>query len=388
MAPPPRRPPPQKKKKVYVKEATEEQVANRGRGALMGLAVGDALGSTHEGRRMAAPIFPELCGGVYTEMLGKGPFNLRPGQVTDETQLATALGIQLKTLRRYDLYEVSKEYARWVPVAFDIDADTKAALALMVEGRTGELTGRRLWIDQRPRPCSNNSLGRTAPIGVFFYKDQARRMEASLLDSAITHFDPRCQLACVTFNAAIAACIASPDERAKPDDLLKQMEADLSICAAKLGRDHPEVVMQVGDAADWLREDIRLAREDDPQLYGPEIHLIHHEKYVRTAFRLALWELFHAPDFEQALIDVVNRGGDADTNAAITGALLGAFYGESAIPQRWSDTVMEALREMPGALANRYHPKELVTLAGQAVDSKAGPATPEKPTPLMNLIKG
>ena len=88
-----------------------------------------------------------------------------------------------------------------MPHAFDVDAETKAALSLLVDGRTGEHTGRRYWMDTRPRPASNNSLGRTAPIGVFFYKDQARRIEASMLDSAVTHFDPRCQLGCVIVNA-------------------------------------------------------------------------------------------------------------------------------------------------------------------------------------------
>jgi ADP-ribosylglycohydrolase len=386
--PPPRRPPPQKKKKVYVKEATEEQLVARGRGALLGLAVGDALGATHEGKKYQAPIFPDLCGGVYDEIVGKGPHNLKPGQVTDETQLATALAMSLKEHKRYDLVETAKEYARWLPHAFDVDPETKAALSLLVDGRTGEHSGRRYWMDTRPRPASNNSLGRTAPIGVFFYKDQARRIEASMLDSAVTHFDPRCQLGCVIVNAAIAACLYSPNEKASHDDILKQVEADVSIAAAQLGRAHPEVIVQISDAAEWLREDVRLARESDPQLYGPELHLLVQDKAVRTALRLALWELFHAPNFEQALIDVVNRGGDADTNAAITGAIYGAWVGEAAIPPRWTESVMEALRETPGHLANTYHPKNLVLLAGTPSDANAKPASPEKEGPTTGFIKG
>lgn len=386
--PPPRRPPPPpKKKKVYVKVATEAQVSSRGRGALLGLAVGDAMGATHEGRKLPAPLFPELCGGVYTEIVGGGPFKVKPGQVTDETQMAAVLASSLKTHKRFDLVETAKDYAKWVPHAFDVDAETKAALALLVEGRTGEHTGRRLWLDSRPRPAGNNSLGRTAPIGVFFYKDQPRRIEASMLDSAITHFDPRCQLGCVMVNAAIAACLQTPNEKASHDEIAKQIEADVSIAAAQLGRQHPDVILAVSDSAEWLREDVRLARESDPQLYGPDLHLWFHDKSVRTALRLALWELFHAPDFEQALIDVVNRGGDADTNAAITGAIYGAWVGEEGIPQRWRDTVMDALREQPGHLANTYHPKNLVLLAGTPVDVNAKPATPEKEI-LTGLIKG
>jgi ADP-ribosyl-[dinitrogen reductase] hydrolase len=274
-----------------------------------------------------------------------------------------------------------------VPHAFDVDPETKAALSLLVDGRTGEHSGRRYWMDSRPRPAGNNSLARTAPIGVFFYQDQPRRIEASMLDSAITHFDPRCQLGCVIVNAVIAACVATPNERASHDDIDKQIEADLSIAAAQLGRNHPDIVVAVTDAADWLREDLRLAREADPELYGPDLHLQFHEKSVRTALRLALWELFHAPDFEQAIIDVVNRGGDTDTNAAVAGAMYGAWVGEEGIPPRWREAVMEALRETPGHLANTYHPKNLVLLVGTPVDSTAKPATPE-PQFLAGMIKG
>jgi ADP-ribosyl-[dinitrogen reductase] hydrolase len=354
---------------------------------LMGLCVGDALGATHEGRRLQAPMFPELCGGVYTDIVGGGPFKVRPGQVTDDTQMATCLATGLRNLKRYDLFETAKEYARWVPFAFDIGPETKAALALVAEGRSPEATGRRIWLDARPRPASNDSLSRTTPIGIFFYKEQPRRIEASLLDSAITHFDPRCQLACVVHNAVLAASIASPNEKASNDEILKQIEADLSIAAAQLGKNFPEHVTQVTDAAEWLREDVRLAQDSDPLLYGPEIHILTHEKYVRTALRLALWELFHAPDFEQALIDVINRGGDADTNAAICGAMYGARVGESAIPQRWAGMVMDALPDSTAPLAQQYHPRALMQLVGEAPDAQWKPSKPEREN-LMGMIKG
>jgi ADP-ribosylglycohydrolase len=386
-APPRRPPPPKKKKRSFVNEATEKQVITRGRGALLGLAVGDAFGAPFEGKKTPAPPFPELCGGVYTDIIGGGPFKVRPGQVTDDTQQAVCLGETLKEHRRYDVEDAAKRYAKWAPLAFDISPTTKTTLAMIAEGRTPEYTGRRHWLDTSPRPADNGSLSRTAPIGVFFWKQQTQRIEASLLDSAITHFDPRCQLACVAMNAIIAACIASVNEKATPDEIHKQFEADLSIAAAQLARTNPEIVLYTQDALQWLREDFQHGRDADPELYGPEIHLLHHEKYVRTPLRLALWELFHAPNFEEALIDVVNRGGDADTNGAITGAILGAYYGEHVIPERWGGMVMNAMVEVNGPIAQVYHPKHLLPLAGHEVDPNAKPATPEKLI-LTGLIKG
>jgi ADP-ribosylglycohydrolase len=293
----------------------------------------------------------------------------------------------LKEHRAYDLFAAGKAYAKWMPLAFDVSPITRQALTLLGEGRSPENSGRRVWLDTKPRPADNDSLSRTTPIGVFFWKQQTQRIEAAMLDSAITHFDPRCQLACVVHDAVIAACIASPNEKATPDEIAKQVEADLSIAAAQLARQYPEVVIPVQDAADWIRDDIRHAKDADPELYGPDLYISHNEKHVRTALRFGLWELFHAPDFEQAMIDIVNRGGDADTNAAVAGAMLGAYYGEEGIPQRWADLVMNALAEVNGPIAQVYHPKNLLPLAGHQVDPNAKPATPEKEI-LTGLIKG
>ena len=84
---------------------------------------------------------------------------------------------------------------------------------------------------------------------------------------------------------------------------------------------------------------------------------------MRIAFRLAFWELLHAPSLEAALVDVANRGADADAHGAITGALLGAFYGEDAIPAEWKQLVLESMATVRGPLWTLYHPRHLLALA-------------------------
>ena len=59
---------------------------------------------------------------------------------------------------------------------------------------------------------------------------------------------------------------------------------------------------------------------------------------------------------------MANRGGDSDTNAAVTGALFGAIFGESAVPLEWAERVLEARG------AGAFHPRNLVTLAGLGPD--------------------
>jgi ADP-ribosylglycohydrolase len=352
-------------------------VLARKKGALLGLCVGDALGVTTDGRRIPANQFPELNDAPHTDVQGGGPLKLKPGQVTDEGQLATALGSVLLSLHRYDVVEAAKAYARWLPHAFDALPLEQAAFTLVAEGKDPEFTGRRVWLESAQRATSANVLARTAVLGAFFWKDQKERLNATLLDVAVSHFELKCQLGAVMLNGAISACIGIAKEKAEPADVLKAIEADLSLAASDLARKHPDFVLQVTDATEYLRADVKMAQERDPMLYGPELHLWNHAGQVRTALRLALWEFFHAPTFEAGLLDVVNRGGDADVNAAITGALLGALYGVGAIPERWSTPVLELPGGLwaSGPLWENYHPSLLMPLAERE------PGTPVPPKP-------
>ncbi len=354
-------PPPRSNKKSKAPtSATTEQIRARQRGALLGLAVGEALGIRNEQRNLPAAMFPELNDGPLAEPRGGGRFELRPGQVMWGSEMAQVLSTTLRNLRRYDLIETGKAYARWLPAAIpeSVPDAVKNALEQIIDGRSPEYTGRRVWLEGFQKVRDNAPLVRTAPIGIFFHGRREERINATLEDTGITHFDPLCQLACTTFNSIIAAGISAVGERLDPEQLLKVAEAELSLAAATLGRKEPDWVSMTKDAADWLREDLKMAQADDPELYGPDLHLFFPwPTSIRVSYRLAFWELFHAPSLEAALIDVANRGGDSDTNAAITGALFGAIFGESAVPQAWTERVMEA----PGGA---YHPRNLVTLAG------------------------
>ncbi len=368
MPPPPR---PGKKLKAPT-SATAEQLRDRQRGALLGLAVGEALGARTEQKNLPAADFPTLNEGPYVEPVGGGRLELRAGQVSWGAELAQVLSTTLRTLRRYDVLETAKAYGRWLPHALDVPDAVKAALEQVLEGRWPEHTGRRVWLDGFQKVRDNAPLARTAPIGVFFHSQREARQLASFEDTAITHFDPLCQLACATYNGILAAAVAAPGERLTPEALLKTAEAELSLAAATLGRREPDWVTQTKEAADVLREDLRQAQEDDPQLYGPELHLFFPwPTPLRVTYRLAFWELFHAPSLEAALVDVVNRGGDADTNAAVTGALFGAVFGEAAVPPAWIERVMEAPGPMGGVHWTVYHPQHLVTLAGLGPEDRS-----------------
>jgi len=360
--PPPPRPKSLRKSKLPT-EATEGQRLSRSRGALLGLAVGEALGIPFEFRNLPAADFPTF-NDVPRDPRGGGRFELAPGQTTWGTQMAIVLANQLRATRSYELVSVAKAYVEWMPSAVEVPEVVKQALDLVADNRHPEYTGYRTWLDNGQKPKDNAPLARTLPIGIFFSMNRTQRFLATVQDVHITHFAPQITLACATFNGVIAAALQTPNERLSTADIVKAAESELSYAASELGKLDSNWVQMVRDSAEWLREDLRKAQDSDPELYGPELHLFHpNPSWVRIAFRMAFWQLFHAPSIEMALLDVVNRGGDADTNAAITGALMGAVHGEQAIPAEWRETVLESLGHMAGVLWEAYHPRFLLNLA-------------------------
>ncbi len=358
--PPPRKP---LKKSKAPTTATDSQRLSRARGALLGLAVGEAQGVPFEMRNLPAADFPQF-NDVPRWPQGGGRFSFKPGQTTWGTQMAVVLANHLRATRQYHAVEVSRAYLDFAPFAVDLPETTQQAFALLADHRHPDFTGYRVWLDNGQRPKDNAPLARTAPIGVFYSTNREARFLATVKDVQITHYAPQVTLACATFNGVIAAALQTPEAKLSTAELAKVAENELSYAATELGRLNSDWVQMIKDSADWLREDLHFAQAADPELYGPELHLFFpNPTWVRIAFRLALWHAFHAPNYEAGILDVVNRGGDADTNACITGALLGAIHGEQSIPLEWREMVLESLGHMAGALWDAYHPRFLLNLA-------------------------
>jgi ADP-ribosylglycohydrolase len=329
---------------------------------LLGLAVADALCAPREFSACVAPKFPQLARGPITEMVGGGPFGLVPGQVTDDSMMATCLASSLRTLGRYDVDDVAARYLVWMRETFDAGVQTRAALSLIRAGTSPRHSGRAVWLRSGKTSAGNGALMRCAPLGVFFADNSEARRHAVIADAEMTHCDPKCVLACAAFTAAISATITT--EKVSADMMWSAAREELDFTARILMDARPEDAAQTEMARLGLTLDLVLARRDDPQLFSEEVHLTRTQGFVRVAFRLGFWELLHAPTLEAALIDIAARGGDTDTNGAIAGALLGALHGFEALPDRWVRAVMRALQDgPPGPFRDAYHPRVLVQLA-------------------------
>ena len=274
---------------------------DRGRGALVGLAVADALGTTLEfTARDSLPL--------HTEMTGGGPFSLEPGVWTDDTSMALALADSLANTAAFDAIDVMDRFLRWMehgaysPTGrcFDIGVTTREALSRY--RRTGDPFAGPTAEDT----AGNGSLMRLAPAVLGCLHDPAACHGVAGEQSRTTHGAPQAVQSCQFFADMLRRAI-----RGEPKGkLLTPQDWD----------GHPSV--RAVAAGSWRGRDRAAIRSTG---------------YVIHTLEAALWAVGATDSFEAAVILAVNLADDADTVGAVTGQLAGALYGMSAIPERWLD---------------------------------------------------
>ncbi|MFM8791601.1 MAG: ADP-ribosylglycohydrolase family protein, partial [Solirubrobacterales bacterium] len=281
-------------------------------GAMLGLAVGDALGTTLE---FAAPgSFEPL-----TDMVGGGPFDLPAGAWTDDTSMALCLADSLIERRAFDPIDQLERYVRWwreghnssIGRCFDIGGSTFRALDRF------EQTGEPFPGDADPNGAGNAPLMRLAPIPLLWAFWPHRASQNAVFSARTTHGDPRAADAASLLCLMMITALFSRDK----DEVFMIAEA-LSDREGE-GALHPEVAA-VG--AGSFRE------KEPPEIVGTG--------FVIEALEAALWALHSTSSWEEGALAAVNLGNDADTTGAIYGQLAGAIYGVEAIPTRWLDRLV------------------------------------------------
>ena len=274
-------------------------ILSRAQGSLLGQLAGDSLGSLVEFR---APddIQREYPKGVR-ELADGGTWNTIAGQPTDDSEMALLLARMLADQGRYDPEEARKAYMFWLDSG-PFDCGMTVA---------GGLRGR-----SNPDSQANGAMMRISPLGIFGANHDAGLVaEWARQDAAITHPHPVCQQANALFTMAIAH-------------------------AVRRGRDGRDLYEQIVTWAENMKVDGSLLEAVRGAAESPPADYVRQQGWVLTAFRNALWQLLHATNLEEAVVDTIMRGGDTDTNAAICGALLGAVWGRTAIPDQWTECVL------------------------------------------------
>jgi ADP-ribosyl-[dinitrogen reductase] hydrolase len=291
----------------------------RFRGALLGLAIGDAIGTTLE-------FTPRGSFKPMSDMVGGGPFRLKPGQWTDDTSMALCLATSLVELKAFDARDQMDRYHRWhedgylssTGRCFDIGMTTRASLDRY------RATGDPFAGPTLPNTAGNGCIMRLAPVPMFFRSDTEAARHYAAESSRTTHGAPECLEACRLFAGILVRAVT---EDSKEEVLL-------------------------GDARTFKGSANLMAIARGEYRAKPE-NAIHGTGYVVQSLEAALWCFDKTDSFEAAVLKAANLGGDADTTAAVCGQVAGAFYGEAEIPEKWRQQV--AMRDEITRLADALH---------------------------------
>lgn len=297
---------------------------SRVRGALLGLAAGDALGTTVEFKRPGS--FKPL-----TDIVGGGPFQLKAGQWTDDTSMALCLAESLLEKQGFDPVDQLERYVRWMyqghlssnGLCFDVGGTVRAALKRFQE------TKEPYCGSEDPMSAGNGSIMRLAPVAIAYAHRPAEAIERAAQSSRTTHAASEAQDACRYMAGLLCGALAG----AAKDELLTPDYCPVPGLWAKV----PLAPKVAKIAAGSFRE------KRPPEIRGTG--------YVIDSLEAALWALRDSSSFEEGALLAVNLGDDADTTGAVYGQLAGALYGEEGIPNKWREKL--AKRELLVDFADR-----------------------------------
>jgi ADP-ribosylglycohydrolase len=277
---------------------------------LLGLVAGNQLGVPTEHMGTPEAIRQAFPNGVVD--LAPPPKN---SPYDDDAAMALLLGESLLASKGFDANDVAKRWVKWMKVdGRGIGMTTKRALTLIDRGKEPFEAGRLANQENPGRSAGNGSVMRCLPVALRYHDDPDRLIRVSTQQAAITHSDERC-----TWGAAAVNLAAR-----------ELLHGNIYFV--------DEVVHRIGDRAPRaLRDAIhRVPRERESDL---PITRAGEAGYVVHCVEIAFWFATHDRSLEEALIALAQAGGDTDTNAAVAGALLGARYGDVALPPRWINQI-------------------------------------------------
>jgi ADP-ribosyl-[dinitrogen reductase] hydrolase len=297
-----------------------QRLRDRFQGALLGLALGDALAAPTQFRKPGsfAPV---------GDLLGGGPFNLPRGGWSDDTAMALCLAESLVETDGMDNRDQAERYRRWQREGH-LSATGECLGITPTVARCLALSGWRRNAapgSHDPSLLEKEALSRLAPAVMFFLHDAALAIEAAADAARISHQAPlvldACRLSAVLLHAALSG-------------------------AGK------QAILEAGAARRRsFRGDISTLAGRLPDLAAAESGTVRGDGNIAAALTAAVWAFASSRDYREGALKAVNLGADSDVTAAVHGALAGAHYGARALPAPWRDSLLQ--REIIVDLADR-----------------------------------
>ncbi len=280
-------------------------IESKAKGALAGIAIGDALGATLEFMTRDEILHKY---GIHKEIIGGGYWQLAPGEVTDDTDMTIAVAKGIIAKPNNPLDQIAHYFTEWVNTE-PKDIGNICRLVL-TEGIKRGIKKEEDWLEiaeyahklSGGRSGGNGSLMRTIPVVLAYFSDKEKMFEIAYRQSALTHYDH-----------LVGKCVISYCDIVR--DIL-------------LGGNIKDVILKNIKNSPF-KLDINLA-----------LGHINTSGYVAHTLEAALNCAYQTESFEQALLMAVNLGGDTDTIGAVTGGIAGASYGLENIPLRWLDKLI------------------------------------------------
>lgn len=290
----------------------DPELADRALGAFLGLAIGDALGTALEFKPPGtfAPI---------QDLVGGGPFALKPGQGTDDTSMALCLAASFIAKGGCDPIDQLERYQRWrdrgymssTGECFDIGNTVNDAISRFVQTEEAECGS------QEEEASGNGALMRLAPAVIFNFIDLEQARRDAHVSTITTHGSELC-----------TQC----------SDLFAQLLWHAINGGTKEELCNPELISGTNDIVPLRPEVQKIVDGSYKGRSPPEIR---GTGYVVASLEAALWAFYTSNDFKSGALNAANLGDDADTTAAIYGQIAGAYYGASGIPSHWQTILQE-----------------------------------------------
>jgi len=278
---------------------TPQDLQQRVVGAYLGLAIGDALGATTE---FLTPREIEHKYGCHRDIIGGGWLHLKPGLVTDDTEMSLALGQSIIDNQGVKADAVAQAFSDWMRTK-PVDIGNTVRRGIIHYRNSGNPH-----VKVNEYDAGNGACMRSLPIAIFYHNSALESMrQASQNQAHTTHNNFISDAGTETIIEMLMAAFSSHDKH------------NLKIISEQLVTQHP------------------IYRYDKRRVENPSGWIVETLQSVFQAF-------FAHDSFEEILIDVVNRGGDSDTTGAIAGMLAGAFYKVSNIPQFWQKKLNQNIK--------------------------------------------
>lgn len=281
-------------------------------GTIFGQAIGDALGLGTEfmSKKEVREKYPDGLKEYSQIIRDYHRAKFQPGSWSDDTDMMLCIANAIIEDKGINLHTIARNFKQWVyaPETRGVGQTTLKVLSIAEYVEKPHQVAELIWRMTRTKNAANGFVMRTAIIGL--KKENVAQTAEDVCK--LTHFDPRCVGSCVIVSEIINHLIWH-DEQLSYSQIIT------------IGNKYDKSIAEYIDKAYY--NGIESLELDEPSSIG----------YTLKALGSALWCLFHANDFEEGLLRVVNEGGDADTNAAVACAMLGAKFGYTSIPQKYTD---------------------------------------------------